>query len=289
MKHLIVWLLCVLLTTCHISPLAVNAQNNDELFVFAASSLTDVFTELADEFEEISNLQVTLNFAGSSTLSAQLLQGAPADIFASANLEQMLTLVDEGLVLDNTITVFAENELVLITPVDNPAEIASIKDLGNSNILLVVAAPTVPIREYTDILLDNLVELYGNHFPESVDQNIVSEELNVRQIVTRVALGEADAGIVYRTDITEDIVQDVQIIPLPLGASPRAKYVIAPLIENENSENATYFIDFVLSDTGQSILQSWGFCSPEDLLPELTPEPEETSEPDEIQEIDTSC
>lgn len=267
----------------------MTAQSNDELLIFAASSLTDAFIELANEFEENSNSQVTLNFAGSSTLSAQLLQGAPANVFASANLEQMQTLVNEGLISDESVTIFAENELVLITPIENPAEIESAQDLANNNILLVLAAPTVPIREYTDILLDNLGELYGNHFPERVNQNIVSEELNVRQVVARVALGEADAGIVYRTDITEDIAEDVQIIPLPDNTSPRASYVIAPLIENENIDNANQFIDFVLSDTGQSILQAWQFCSPEALLPEGTPKPEETSEPDEIEETDTSC
>lgn len=267
----------------------MTAQSNDELLIFAASSLTDAFTELANEFEEISNAQVTLNFAGSSTLSAQLLQGAPANIFASANLEQMQTLVDEGLISDDSVSIFAENELILITPIENPAEIESAQDLANNNVFLVLAAPTVPIREYTDILLDNLSELYGNHYPEHVNQNIVSEELNVRQVVARIALGEADAGIVYRTDITEEITEDVQIIPLPDNTSPRASYVIAPLIENENIDNANQFIDFILSDTGQSILQAWHFCSPKALLPEATPEPEETSEPDEIEEADTSC
>lgn len=285
----IVWLFCLILTTCQLSPIITDAQQSEELLIFAASSLTDAFIELAQEFEDDSNIQVTLNFAGSSTLSAQLMQGAPADIFASANLEQIQTLIDDGLILQDTPITLAENELIIITPIENPAEISSPQDLANVDILLVVAAPSVPIREYTNILLDNLTGLYEDNFSERVQQNIVSEEFNVRQIVARVALGEADAGIVYRSDITDDIADLVQIIPLPEDTSPRANYVIAPLIDSDNLSNANQFIDFVLSDAGQSILQAWGFCSPETFLPEITPEPEATPETDDIQEADISC
>lgn len=289
MKYRILWLLWIIVSTSHISTLPIKAQSSDELLIFAASSLSDVFSELALQFEDNTTIDVTLNFASSSTLSAQLLQGAPADIFASANLLQLQTLVDDTLVNDYTITRFAENELVLITPYDNPANIQSVEDLANPNILLVLGAQSVPIRGYTNILLDNLELLYKDNFIRDVTENIVSEEFNVRQVVARVALGEADAGIVYRTDITEDIIDSVSIIPLPINSSPRASYYIAPLIDSYNTDLANQFIDFVLSNEGQSILQEWGFCSPEDLLPEITPEPEETAEPDENQNTETVC
>ena len=241
------------------------------------------------------NVQITLNFAGSSTLAAQLIQGAPADIFASANLQQMQAIVDENLILEEMLSIFAENELVIIIPADNPANIESAADLANDDVMLVLAAPSVPIREYTNQLLDNLRPLYGDNFFQTVMTNLVSEEANVRQVVARVALGETDAGIVYRTDVTPDILDDVLIIELPEGTSPRASYPIAPLLEAENSVNAALFIDFVLSQEGQNILQEWGFCSPVFSEPEITPEPEMTPEPeatpdtDEFQETNASC
>ncbi|GAB5490714.1 MAG: molybdate ABC transporter substrate-binding protein [Phototrophicaceae bacterium] len=286
---IIVCFLWILLTTSNISIVPIKAQSSDNLLIFAASSLTDAFTDLAQEFETSSDIQVTLNLASSSTLSAQLSQGAPADIFASANLLQIQNLVDDDLINQASVSIFAENELVLITPIDNPADIQSVEDIAEPDVLLVLGAQSVPIRDYTNILLDNLELLYKDNFTGNVTENIVSEELNVRQVVTRVALGEADAGIVYRTDITEDIIDSVQIIPLPINSSPRASYYIAPLIESNNPSLANQFIDFVFSDEGQAILQEWEFCAPETPYPEITPEPEETSEPDDIQSTQESC
>lgn len=286
---IIVCFLWILLTTSNISIVPIKAQSSDNLLIFAASSLTDAFTDLAQEFETSSDIQVTLNLASSSTLSAQLSQGAPADIFASANLLQIQNLVDDDLINQASVSIFAENELVLITPIDNPADIQSVEDIAEPDVLLVLGAQSVPIRDYTNILLDNLELLYKDNFTGNVTENIVSEELNVRQVVTRVALGEADAGIVYRTDITEDIIDSVQIIPLPINSSPRASYYIAPLVDSNNPSLANQFIDFVFSDEGQAILQEWEFCAPETLYPEITPEPEETSEPDDIQPTQDSC
>jgi len=285
-------ILCLLLTVFAIftsSQTVTVAQSSDELLIFAASSLTDAFTELSDQFEQENNVQVTLNFAGSSTLAAQLIQGAPANIFASANQEQMQTLIDDGLVDEDDISIFAENEPVIIVPADNPAMIESAEDLANDNIFLVIAAPSVPIREYTNQLLENLNPFYGDDYSELVLENVVSEESNVRQVTARVALGEADAGIVYRTDVTADIADDVQIIEAPEGTSPSASYPIAPLIESDNDGTTALFIEFVLSDAGQSILQEWGFCSPESSLLEATPEVEITMEADDSQEIETFC
>ena len=271
------------------------AQSPAELIIFAASSLTDSLTALAEQFEQEHNIQITLNFAGSSTLAAQLLQGAPVDIFASANPVQMQTVVDDNLIQDDTVTIFAENELIIIIPSDNPANIETAQDLANDNVKLVLAAPSVPIREYSNQLLENLIPFYGNDFADDVLNNLVSEETSVRYITARVAPGEADAGIVYRTDVTPDIAEDVQVINLPEGTSPRANYLIAPLSESKNSATARLFIEFVLSEAGQSILNEWGFCSPQTLSPELTPEVEITPEIEvtpeinENQEIETSC
>jgi len=254
------------------------AQNPDELTIFAASSLTDVFIDLEDAFEAQTSINLTINFAGSSTLAAQIIQGAPVDIFASANLAQIDLVIDEGLIAATHVQIFAENELVVIVPQDNPSDIESAADLANEGVLLVLAAPVVPIREYTDALLLNLAAFYGEDYPEQVSQNIVSEEGNVRQVTARVALGEADAGIVYRTDVTPDILEDVQIIELPPAISPRAHYLIAPLLTAQAPDAATEFIAFLFSEAGQSILQTWGFCLPETIMPEETLMPEITPE-----------
>lgn len=289
MRPIILCLICSILTLW-IPANSSSVQATDDLLVFAASSLTNAFTDLAEEYESTYNIQITLNFAGSSTLAAQIEQGAPADIFASANYQQMQNIIDDDLVHEDDAHIFAENELVIIVPSDNPANIQSAFDLSQSNIFLALAAPTVPIRQYTDALLDTLAIELGDDFVESVLQNLVSEETNVRQVVARVALGEIDAGIVYRTDVTPDIAEDVMVIGLPQGASPRAEYFIAPLADTRSNDDTVSFIDFILSDDGQAILQSWGFCPPsneDDLLPEITPE--STPEPHVIDHAETYC
>ena len=258
-----------------------SAAQSIELQIYAAASLTDSFTELAAVYNEINQHEIVLNFAGSSTLAAQIRQGAPADIFASANLEQMQILVDEELVVAKDISTFARNTLVLMTPIDNPVGIESVRDLVQPDTLLIVAAPTVPIREYTNILLDNLDNLYEFEISDQIRANIVSEESNVRQIVAKIILGEADAAFVYRTDVTPDIAAFVTLIELPAGISPLADYVIAPLAETAYPDEAQGFIDFVLSNTGQEILERWGFCRMDnEPVAEVTAEVEGTSKND---------
>jgi molybdate transport system substrate-binding protein len=260
--------------------LVVFAQGDDSVTVFAAASLTDAFTEIAEAFEAEYDIPVTLNFAGSTTLVAQLQEGALADVFASANAAQMQNAVDSDLVGVDTVQIFVENQLVLIVPADNPAEIETLQDLAQEGQLIVMASESVPIRVYTDELLALLAEHYNDEsFVESVMANVVSEEENVRQVVARVALGEADAAIVYRTDVTPDMAESLLVIELPMWVeSPIARYPIAPLVDAPNPDGAALFVEYVLSDAGQTILQKWGFCSPQteaemvEATPEVTPE-----------------
>lgn len=230
-------------------------HNNNELIIFAASSLTDAFTELAAAFEaENEGVTVTLNFAGSSQLAAQLREGAPADVFASANERQMGVVVENGRISPPTVQPFATNQLTLITPADNPAGIASLADLAQPNLLLLLAAPSVPVRGYADqaigtLPVDAQAQLYAN---------VVSEEENVRQVAAKIALGEAEAGIVYTSDITPDLAQQVQQIPIPPEQNVIAIYPIAPLADSDNPELAQQFINFIRSDTGQGVLVKWG-------------------------------
>lgn len=260
------------------------------LTVFAATSLTDVFEALRDEFLQVNaDLDILLNFSSSSTLAAQLNQGAPADVFASANERQMELVVDGGFVDEDDVQIFAHNQLVLITPGDNPADLDSIRDLAGEGILLVLAAEGTPIRGYTDDMFTSHGAEYGAEFVDDVYLNLVSEESNVRQVVTRVALGEADAGIVYRSDVIGAAGGQLQAIEIEAAHNQLASYPIAVLAESGNATLATGFVEFVLSKAARSILAEFGFCAPailtEDPPQKLTPEPtleaaEEHAEPE---------
>lgn len=270
-----------------------HAQSSETLTIFAASSLTDAFIALKDTFvEQHPSIDVLINFASSSTLAAQLNAGAPADLFASANPIQMQVAIDDGRIDEEDVQIFATNQLAIVVPADNPADIMTLEDLANEGVLLVLAVPDVPIRVYTDAVLDALDVAYGDDFAERVLNNVVSEEANVRQVVARVVLGEADAGFVYQTDIIGDISDQVITIPIDASLSPLALYPIAPIVDSPHRTTADLFIDFVLSDDGQMILQDYGFCSPaiieDELIPEVTPEV--TSEPfNETDDNPTAC
>lgn len=251
------------------APQPAPAQENQTLIVFAAASLTDAFNEIGAAFSEANaGVEVLFQFAGSSALATQLSEGAPADVFASANNSQMTVARDAERIAGAPRT-FVKNRLVVIVPSDNPAGIESLHDLSNEGILLVVAAPGVPVRDYTNTMLERLaaVDGYGEAYREAVIANIVSEEDNVRQVSAKVALGEADAGIVYLSDVTPDIAGDVIAIPIPDAYNTIATYPIAITNDTANPELAQAFVDYVLSDAGQDTLVKWGFISVR--IPEL--------------------
>ncbi|MQC27345.1 MAG: molybdate ABC transporter substrate-binding protein [Chloroflexi bacterium] len=235
---------------------ACASVSSQRLTVLAASSLTNAFIELAAAYDaEHPGLNVDLSFGASSTLAFQILEGAPADIFASANPAQMQAVVEAGLVAAPPRT-FASNQLVLIVPADNPAAIHAFSDLANPGLSLILAAPGVPARQYSDLVIAHLGDAA---FQAAVYANLASEEANVRLVATKVALGEADAGIVYTTDITPNIANQVLAIPIPPEANAFAYYPIAPLSASAQPAAAADFIKFLLSPEGQAILARWGF------------------------------
>lgn len=228
------------------------------LTVLAASSLTDAFGELESTFEEQNpGVEVSTSFAGSSDLLAQIEQGAPADIFASADEAKMDTAVAEGLVKEPQI--FARNRPVVIVPADNPAGIEEVRDLAEADAQIVLAADGVPIAEYTKEVLANANAEYGEDFEQRVLDKIVSREANVRASANRVALGEADATFVYASDVTEDIRDQVRVIEIPENLNVLATYPIAVTEGSENPELAQKWIDLVLSDEGQGVLEKYKF------------------------------
>lgn len=238
-------------------------RRSGSLTVYAATSLTDVFEAIAAAFIEVyPDVRVLLNFANSSTLAAQLGAGAPADVFASANMLQMANVIEDGRVDEAAVEIFAHNRLVVIAPADNPAAIDAPGDLANEGVLLVLAAAGAPIRDYTDAMIAAYDSEYGEDFEARVRRNLVSEERNVRQVVARVALGEADAGVVYQSDALGDVADRLIAIPIAERHNQLASYPVAPLTDAAEPSLAADFIRFLRSPLAQAILAENGFCWP---------------------------
>jgi molybdate transport system substrate-binding protein len=227
------------------------------LTVFAASSLTDAFGVLARTFEERNpGVEVRQSFESSSTLLTQIQQDAPADVFASAAQEEMDAAVDDGLVAGKP-EVFARNREVIMVPEDNPASIQSMRDLAKPGIKLVLAEDEAPAADYALEILDNAE--YGSDFKQDVLSNVVSREADVRASVSRVALGDADATFGYASDYTPDVRDRVRVIQIPENLNIVAAYPIAALKDAENPELAQEWVDLVVSEEGQRVLENWGF------------------------------
>jgi len=244
--------LSLLLSSCRA------ANTPQTLTVYAAASLTDAFTEIGAMFEaEHSGILVVFNFGGSQNLRTQMEQGAPADVFASANLNEMDALIVKGLVKADAPKVLLTNRLVVILPGDNPAGIASLEDLGHPGLKLVLAAQEVPAGRYARQVLENLNSRFGAEYKDQVIANVVSNEDNIRQAVTKVQLGEADGSIVYVSDAVA--APELQKIEIPAEMNVIAQYPIAPLAGSANPSLANEFIDYVLSTEAADTLKKWGF------------------------------
>lgn len=228
------------------------------LTVFAASSLTDAFTEIGKKFEANNpGIKINFSFGGSQTLRTQIEQGAQADVFASANAKEMDTLVSGGFVSKDAPAIFLTNKLVVILPAGNPAGLASLQDLAKTGVKLVLAAEEVPVGKYARQALDNMDKSFGPGFKDKVLANVVSNEQNVKDVVAKVQLGEADAGIVYVSDAVA--APDLKSIGIPADLNVIATYPIAALSNTHDPELAQIFIAHVLSPDYQAILQKWGF------------------------------
>ena len=215
------------------------------LTVFAASSLREAFMELARSFQSAhAGVEVAIQFAGSQDLRVQIENGAAADVFASADEKQM----DRARALVGEPVIFAHNQPVVIVPKDNPAGLKTFDDLPKAR-RVVLGAQEVPIGAYSEkILAAAKIDLSAR---------IVSRELNVRQVLAKVALGEADAGIVYRTDAVTS--KDVRTIEIPAQHNVQAAYPIAVLRTAHDPALAAQFVALVLSPTGRAELGRQGF------------------------------
>jgi len=232
------------------------------LTVFAAASLADAFTAIGQNFSAANpGVEVTFNFGGSQQLAQQLAQGAPADLFASANIRQMAVVIESGRVVSGTVQIFVHNRLVVVTPVDNPAAVATLADLTKADLKIVLAAKEVPVGQYSLDFLEKAEAdgSLGAGYRDAVLANVVSYEENVRTVLAKVTLGEADAGIVYHSDVTPVAAAQVQRIAIPDNLNTIADYPIAPLADSPHTALAQRFTDYLLSPEGQQILIEAGF------------------------------
>ena len=210
--------------------------------VFAAASLTNAFPKIAPH--------ARYSFGGSNALAAQIRQGAPADVFASAN-----TALPNALYRDKLCSkpvVFTRNRLVVIVPSSNPAGIHTVYDLRRHGVKIVIAAPGVPVGSYTLQVLRNM------NLTSSVLANVVSRESDVREVLAKVALAEADAGFVYSTD-ARTVPGKVRVIKIPAWAQPKVQYGMCVVSASSHKAAARAFVKRVLSEAGQKILISYGF------------------------------
>ncbi|NJP04987.1 MAG: molybdate ABC transporter substrate-binding protein [Chloroflexaceae bacterium] len=233
-----------------------------ELTVFAAASLTEAFTQIGADFEAANpGTKVVFNFAGSQQLAQQLAQGAPADVFASANEQQMDVAVEDGRVTADAPQDFGQNQLVVVVPADNPGDVETLADLAKPGLKVVLASADVPVGGYSLEYLDkaNAHTDFSSTYRDAVLENVVSYEQTVKAVLTKVVLGEADAGIVYTSDITANVVNQVQQIAIPDDLNTIAVYPIAQVSDSTQPALAEAFIGYVLSAEGQRTLADFGF------------------------------
>jgi molybdate transport system substrate-binding protein len=247
----------VILSACGTSPagspgpIASSAPLAGSITVFAGSSLTDAFNKAGAAISKTNpDTRFTFNFGSSSTLATQIINGAPADVFASADDANMQKIIDAKLT-DGTPAPFVSNRLQIAVSPGNPKRIAGLADLARADVVLVLAAPTVPAGKYA---LEALTRA-------GVTAQPVSQEVDVRAVLNKVSLGEADAGIVYVTDV-KSAPGRVTGIDIPEQQQVLASYPIVVVKDSKNTRLAHGFVDYLLSPAGQGLLAEFGFSKP---------------------------
>lgn len=249
------------LVTAPSAPAAGSATTT--LTVFAAASLTDAFNEIGKNFEAAHpGVKLTFNYAGSQQLAQQLGQGAPADVFASANAKQMDVAIQAGRIVTGTAHTFVRNRLLVIAPKDNPAQIKTLQDLAKPGLKLVFAAKEVPVGQYALDFLDKATKdgSMGANYKTTVLANVVSYEENVRSVLAKITLGEGDAGIVYSTD-AYSLTDKLQRIDIPDKLNTLASYPIAAVADSKNFDLAKNFVEYTFTPEAQQVLVKYGFIS----------------------------
>ena len=243
------------------SAAAPTAAPTGDLTVLAAASLTDAFNEIGKNFSAANGgVKVVFSFAGSNALAAQIGQGAPADLFASANTAQMDVAVKTGRIDGAATRAFARNRLVMIVA-KGVSKVTKLQDLANPGLKVVLADKAVPVGQYALDYMDKAARdpAFGAGYKDAVLKNVVSYEQDVKAVLAKVALGEADAGIVYTTDVLGANAGKVQKLDIPDALNTLATYPIGVLTDSKNAALAKKFFDYILSTDAQTVLAKYGF------------------------------
>lgn len=253
--------LALMLLTAFTSTILAEDSTQGELTVFCAASLTDAVGEIAQTFGDTYDENVITNFDGTQAIRAQIEQGAYADVFISANKKHIDALMAEGYMDNDTVKVFTENSMTVIVPRDNPGEIYNLSDLSRPGLKIVIGIKEVPVGGYALEILDKLAAdpAYGEEYKEAVMNNVVSQETTVNYVVSKVALGEADAGFVYKSDVSPSLADKITRIEIPAQYNVVCEYLLGVLKGSDRPDVAREFVDFVTSSDGKDILSKYGF------------------------------
>jgi molybdate transport system substrate-binding protein len=238
------------------------ATEQPELTIYAAASLGGLIDAAKAAYEQtIGEVEILISTDSSAALATKIEQGAPADLFLSADTDNVRRLVDAGLAMGEAVD-FAGNELAIIVPIDNPAGIESPKDLAKDGVRIIAAGDEVPISTYAAQLVTQLADLpgYPDGYAEAYTANVLSREENVSAVVAKIELGEGDAGIVYVTDAAAST--DVETVRIPVGANVQTTYAAVVLNASAHPMEAQAFLEWLQGAEGLAILQGFGFLPP---------------------------
>jgi molybdate transport system substrate-binding protein len=256
------YVLVALITAIVLASSAGLAEEPKELTVFTAASLTGAFGEIGQMYKNQTNIEVAFNFDGSQALRTQIENGAYADVFVSANKKQMNAVKNSGLMNNSSIIIFTKNKLSLIVPKGNPAKIGNLSDLAKPGLKIVIGTKDVPVGDYALQIISKLGNdsAYGPDYETKVLANVISQETNVNYVVTKVALGEADVGFAYVSDVTEELASKVDKIDIPDEYNIIAEYPLGILLESKYPGESKEFMNLVMSDEGKAAMEKYGFA-----------------------------
>jgi molybdate transport system substrate-binding protein len=260
-------LICTFISACSATnieldntPIQTDTENT--ITIYAASSLTDAFSEIGKRFEaENPGTKIVFNFAGSQQLAQQLGQGAPADIFISADQDQMRMVIASERVKSENVKVLVGNKLAIVLAADNHANIRRLIDLARPGVKLIIADKEVPLGNYTLDFLKKASQdaAFGQEYKQNVLNNVISYEQSARVVYNKIMQGEADIGIIYASDVNEQNQEQALTLPIPDPLNVNVSYYIAPLNNNHNAELSAKFLSYALSMEVQDIMASYGF------------------------------
>jgi molybdate transport system substrate-binding protein len=260
----IVFVLLLVLAACGPEPAAsptdapTNPPKNVSLKIFAPSSMTDAAKDITAAYEAANpGVKLAIEIGHTPTQRLQFTQGATGDVFLTASQKDMDDAVVDETVQSDAPKVFARNQLIVILPANNPGNVQTLEDLAKPGLRLLIAVADTPIGKITITMLDKMETQFGSGFKSQVLANVVSTESGVKPIVSKIQLGEADAGIVYVTDAVS--APDLKTISIPSELNIVMQLNVAPLAESEYPEEAAAFCAYLLSPEGQAILAKWGF------------------------------